>query len=227
MKQSESIAKLAAALVAANREIRPIAKDSVNPHFKSKFASLDAIMCEIRPILASHGLAIIQGATTPHTNESGTVTAFTVETLLVHESGEWVLSSVVMPIIKSDPQGAGAAVTYGRRYGVSALLGLSTDEDDDGNAATLQGQKSAAKRASARTAGTGTSPTQAPAAQSSAPLNQRTHLPFGKSKGTPLKDMRPEDLLAAVTWARENKPQQYAEFIEAADMVLDEKTASV
>jgi hypothetical protein len=133
MKTSETLGGLAAALVKANREIKSITRDAVNPHFKSTFASLDAILAEVRPILAKHGLALMQGANSPHTDEAGRVTAFTVETMLIHESGEWVQSSVVMPLGKHDPQGAGAACSYGRRYGVSALLSLATDQDQDGN----------------------------------------------------------------------------------------------
>lgn len=133
MKTSETLGGLAAALVKANREIKSITRDAVNPHFKSTFASLDAILAEVRPILAKHGLALMQGANSPHTDEAGRVTAFTVETMLLHESGEWVQSSVVMPLGKHDPQGAGAACSYGRRYGVSALLSLATDQDQDGN----------------------------------------------------------------------------------------------
>lgn len=227
MNRSDSIAKLATALVAANLELRPIAKDSTNPHFKSKFASLDAIMSDVRPILAKHGLAIVQGATTPHTNEHSVVTAFTVETLLVHSSGEWVQSSVVMPIVKSDPQGAGAALTYGRRYGVSALLGLSTDEDDDGNSASQgkRGERAGRERAAAsvghpateRETGTGaTAPTRA------AFVDQTKVLPFGKNKGTPLTLMAPKDLAAALEWAKGNKPDAYAGFIAAAETILDD-----
>ena len=135
MKHSDSLASLAPALVQATALLRGVAKDSVNPHFKSKFASLDAIMAEVRPVLAQHGLTVLQGAGTPHTDETGRLTAVTVETTVLHVSGEWISSSVVMPIAKMDPQGAGAAVSYGRRYGVSALLAIVSDEDDDGNSA--------------------------------------------------------------------------------------------
>jgi hypothetical protein len=58
-----------------------------------------------------------------------------VETRLVHTSGEWLASVVPVPVAKGDAHGLGSALSYGRRYGLSALLALSTDEDDDGNAA--------------------------------------------------------------------------------------------
>ncbi len=136
MKHSESIASLAPSLVAVHGELRAIGKDSTNPHFKSKYASLDAIIEDVRPILHKHGLAVAQGATTPVTNEAGNLVGFAVETMLIHSSGEWMTNTAILPLAKADPQGAGAAMTYGRRYGLSSLLALATEEDDDGHAAT-------------------------------------------------------------------------------------------
>lgn len=135
MKTSDSLVNLAPALVKASAELRAITKDSINPHFKSTYASLDTIIDTVRPVLAKHGLAIAQGANSPHTDEQGRVTAFTVETMLLHASGEYLSNAVVMPVGKADPQGAGAAVTYGRRYALAAMLSLATEEDDDGNSA--------------------------------------------------------------------------------------------
>jgi hypothetical protein len=137
MKVSETgIANLAAALAKAQGEIKSIAKDRTNPHFKNRYATLDAILETVRPTLAKHGLALVQGATAPSYDEAGRVTAIVVETMLVHASGEHLTNGCVIPIAKLDPQAAGGAMTYGRRYGVSALLALATDEDDDGNVAS-------------------------------------------------------------------------------------------
>jgi hypothetical protein len=139
MKVSEQgIPNLAAALTKAQGELRAIQKDSKNPHFKNSYASLDAILETVRPTLAKHGLALVQGATAPSYDEAGRVTAIVVETMLVHASGEHLTNGCVIPIAKVDPQGAGGAMTYGRRYGVSALLALATDEDDDGNVASAR-----------------------------------------------------------------------------------------
>lgn len=146
MRHSDSIANLTAALVAAQMELEPIAKDRTNPHFKNRYATLDAIVEGVRPVLAKHGLAVIQGAEA--LSAEGTMKALTVETMLVHSSGEWLSNSAVVPIAKNDPQGAGGALTYGRRYGLSALLSLATEEDDDANGAS----RPAAQRAPARQA---------------------------------------------------------------------------
>lgn len=155
MKQSESIGKLAAALVAAQPELRGIGRDSTNPDFRSKYASLDHIIATVRPILASHKLAIVQGSEVAPTADT-----VLVETKLIHESGEWLSSSVVMPLVgrmlkgggraAPDPQSGGSAVTYGRRYGLSAILCLSTDEDDDGTAASRPRQQARAERPAPR-----------------------------------------------------------------------------
>ena len=140
MKQSESITKLTAALVAVQEHIQPVAKDRVNTHFKNSYATLDAIMESVRAPLASVGLAIVQGGGAPVSNINGDVVAVGVETMLVHASGEYVSSVITLPLAQASPQAVGSAVTYGRRYGVAALLALTTEEDDDGNhaqAATL------------------------------------------------------------------------------------------
>ena len=133
MKHSESMAKLAPALVKAQADLKSITKDGTNPHFNSKYVTLDAIIDTVRPVLASHGLTLVQGGF-PDMDVRPEI--FGVETILLHDSGEWISTTVEVPLGKKDPQGAGAAITYGRRYGIASLLVLATDEDDDGNSAS-------------------------------------------------------------------------------------------
>jgi len=135
VKTSETTAKVYAALIAAQAEMPAIHRDRENSHFRNRYATLDAITDTVRPVLARHGLAVVSGVTAPHTSEAGTLLAIGVATRLIHTSGEWIESAVVLPIAKNDPQGAGSAVTYGRRYSLSALLSLATDDDDDGESA--------------------------------------------------------------------------------------------
>ncbi len=135
MTSSETTATLCAALVAAQAGLKPIAKDGKNPAFRSRYATLDGIMETVRPALAAHGLAVVQGVIHPETGEGGRLVGIMVETRLIHTSGEWLASVVPVPVAKGDAHGLGSALSYGRRYGISALLALSTDEDDDGNAA--------------------------------------------------------------------------------------------
>lgn len=128
--KSESIVNLAKALVTFNTEVKIIEKDAKNPHFKNDYATLDTIINEVRPLLAKHGLVIMQfpGGDGEH---------YTLRTMLIHESGEWIESEpLTMKPVKNDPQGIGSCTTYARRYSLSAMLSLNTGEDDDGNHAT-------------------------------------------------------------------------------------------
>lgn len=135
MKQSETITTIAPAIVKAAAELGPVTKDATNPAFRNKYATLDAIMEQVRPVLARHGLAVMQGVTQPETVD-GRVVGLAVETRLLHTSGEWIASIVTLPVEKATAQGTGSAISYGRRYGLSAMLGL-TAEDDDGNLASV------------------------------------------------------------------------------------------
>lgn len=139
-KKSESIKEIAIALAKFNAKVQRIEKDSTNPHFKNKYASLDGIMDEVRPMLAEEGLSVLQ-------MPSGLDGKLKLTTMLIHTSGEWIESAPIeMQPAKNDPQGIGSATTYARRYSLCAFLGLSTgDLDDDGNSASIapQSQQSA------------------------------------------------------------------------------------
>ncbi len=125
---------LAEALVAAQAEFPAVEPNAVNPHFRSKFVTLDHLIAKTRPILNKHGLAITQEPTA-HLNSTD-VPIPCLKTTLLHVSGE--LRESVMPLMlsKNDMQGLGAALTYAKRYAWSAALGISADEDDDGNSAS-------------------------------------------------------------------------------------------
>ena len=136
MRQSDTIKELATALSSFQGKITSVSKDSINPFFKMKYASLNSIWEHIREPLSNCGLSVVQGGE-PEFSEGHMV----VNTLLLHTSGEWILSSLpIKPTKEKDgklldndsPQGIGSAITYARRYGLSAILGLVADEDDDG-----------------------------------------------------------------------------------------------
>lgn len=130
MNRSETITKLAEALVKFNSEVSKIAKDADNPFFKNNYATLDTIIDEVRPILFKNGLSIMQVP-------SGDGQNVTLKTLLLHSSGEWLESDeLTMKPVKNDPQAVGSCITYARRYSLAAFLSLNTGEDDDGNSAT-------------------------------------------------------------------------------------------
>ncbi|MCL4822603.1 MAG: ERF family protein [Anaerolineales bacterium] len=129
MNKSEQINDLAAALAAAQAELRNPVFDSQNPHFKSKFASLAQVRDTITPTLAKHGLSVTQLATNDDQGRPS------VETILLHKSGQWLSSTLAVPVAKADAHGAGSAITYARRYSLMAIVNVVGDEDDDGNSA--------------------------------------------------------------------------------------------
>lgn len=129
MRTSETISAIAAAMAAAQGEMKPAVKDATNPHFKSKYADLASVFEAIRVPLAKNGLFVLQEVC----NADGGVT---VLTRVTHKSGEWMeFGPLYVPAGKQDAQGLGSAATYGRRYAVASALGVCSEEDDDGNAA--------------------------------------------------------------------------------------------
>ncbi len=135
VEQSQTVSKLFAALVAAQAEMRNPPKDSVNPHFKSRFADLATVLDTVKPVLAKHRLGVVQ---LPCEVEG---VGPALSTMLIHESGEYVRSTIALRPGKLDPQGIGAALTYARRYGLQAVLGITADDDDDGNHASRAPQQ--------------------------------------------------------------------------------------
>lgn len=127
MKMSDTIAEIAAALSKAQGQIEAATKGSTNPAFKSKYADINALRDAIREPLAVNDLSLLQF---PRTLEG----RVEVETMILHKSGEYMSETLSMPVGKPDAHGIGSAITYARRYGMSALLNLAAD-DDDGNAA--------------------------------------------------------------------------------------------
>lgn len=131
------------ALVAAIGELSNVAKTAANPYFKSKYAPLDAIIDATRPILLKHGLAISQ---TPLFLE-GTAG---VETTILHASGHSTTTTLLLPLKDQSPQGVGGAITYARRYALAAVLGIASEDDDDGNVSSGLHKKEEARPAVAR-----------------------------------------------------------------------------
>jgi hypothetical protein len=126
---------LNAALVKALGELRNVAKNAVNPHFKSKFATLDSILDATRPILAKHGLALSQEPVF----EDGMAG---VVTRIIHTSGESRESKLLLPMRDQSAQGAGSAITYARRYSAAAVLGIASEDDEDGQVASTPSKAS-------------------------------------------------------------------------------------
>lgn len=128
IQTSDNVDKLFVAIHAAQGAMRGVAKDSKNPAFKSSYASLESVIDTARPALQAADLAFTQA---PGALVDG---AIEVTTMLMHTSGQWLRSTLHVPLSKRDPQGVGSAITYGCRYALMATLGLPP-VDDDGEAA--------------------------------------------------------------------------------------------
>ena len=124
---SHSIGKLADALAKAQAEMEGATKDATNPHFRSPYADLGVACAMPAGRWRSMGSRICSrpAPTAPHV---------TVTTLLVHSSGEWIAEDLTLTAGQNTPQAVGSAITYGRRYGLAAMVGIAP-EDDDGEAA--------------------------------------------------------------------------------------------
>lgn len=137
MEKSESITKIADALCKFQGSMNGIKKDASNPFFKSRYASLGAIIEDTREPLSKNGLSYAQFPT----GEYG------LETILMHTSGEWIKAKYDMKPVDQKPQSLGSALTYQRRYALCAILGLQVEDDDANEASKPQVKYEAPKTA--------------------------------------------------------------------------------
>jgi len=135
MHTSDQLNEIASALVKAQASMKNAALTKTNPHFKSKFADLAEVRNTVVPVLAANGIAVVQA-----------LAENVVMTRLIHVSGQWIESACSIPA-GQDMQKMGSAITYARRYSLSAICGIAADEDDDANAAATPatGPKAVAK----------------------------------------------------------------------------------
>ena len=136
--QSESIVEITKALVKVQGALKPSAKDSTNPHYNTKYSNLRAVWDACRTLLSENGLAVAQ---TFSGGENGNII---ISTTLLHSSGEWFRSDLSLTPQKPGPQAIGSLITYGRRYGLAAIVGVY-DLDDDGEGAERSTKKTPTK----------------------------------------------------------------------------------
>jgi len=200
MNSSEQVNELAKALKDAQSEFRPVPKSGRNPHLGNAYATLDDVIATVREPLASNGLAYTQMLT-----DNGAGPALT--TMLMHESGQWLASTVGIDVM-ADHRGVnalqafGASLTYMKRYALSAMLGVSSDEDDDASSYSGSG----ATRQQTATSAPGASNVSVEEARA-------TTVNFGKYKGDTLGNIYDSDP-SYVEWLAENwqwpKGKEYA-----------------
>lgn len=130
MDKSDSIKNIAIAMCEVQASMESASKSSDNPFFNSKYADLSEVLRCIKGVLPSKKLSFMQMPSF----DGGVVS---VETIVMHESGEWISSISGSPLPKSNPQGVGDAITYLRRYSLAAIFGLA-QQDDDGNSNSEQ-----------------------------------------------------------------------------------------
>ena len=201
MRCSATIGKLATALAKAQGKIIAAKRDSENPYFKSSYADLESVWNACRVQLEANQLAVIQAL-----ENNGDSATIVVITTLAHSSGEWVQSSLRLKPTKTDPQGIGSAITYGRRYALAAIVGVVPEGDDDDGAAGA-GKESPAQTASRAKA--------AAAVQAQAPAPEgkpgtigenaaATTCSFGKNAGRAWASMNTKQL----EWYRDHFAEQ-------------------
>ena len=128
MEKSGSIKNIAIAMCKAQSEMGGAHKGANNPFFKSKYADLGEVIKVVKEPFANNGLSFVQFPI----NDGDKIG---IETILMHESGEWLSGSFTVKASKQDAQGAGSVITYCKRYGLQAVAGIPS-EDDDGNSAS-------------------------------------------------------------------------------------------
>jgi hypothetical protein len=215
VKFSPNFASVAASLLDAKKAIAqlPLVKDAQGD--RAKYIKLPTILASIEPVLHEHGWMIMQGCGDNITD--GLLLAISVETTLVHTSGEWVQNCVVIPLVGAkkkkedgggthapDAQSGGGAQTYGRRYGVFAILSLAIAEDDDGASASLKRRRKVREFAAVQND-----------APKPGPWSDPGIMPWGPKKGTPMLELPDTYLRAAMADARQKSGLDEAAVIEA------------
>jgi len=178
----EALNELAAALAKAQAEMKGAAKDATNPHFKSRYADLASIWDAARGPLTKHGLSVVQIP-----GYDGEAKTASVTTILLHASGQSIQGTLHAPVQQDTAQGVGSALTYCRRYGLAAFVGVAP-EDDDAEGSVDHSRPAVVERRPAHVASTG-----------------EIKLPGGPTKwdgfgGRPIADVPRKPLAAAYKW---------------------------
>ncbi len=207
------MSELAKALLAFQKAAPDLHRDATNPHFKSKFLSLEGLMGQVLPVANAHGLVISQW---PCVIENGSGPTPALRTRLTHaDSGETVEDVMLLMLVKDDPQGQGSGITYARRYSLMAALGLVADEDDDGNRAT----RSAAGKPDASDSSPAADDLATPT-QPIPPSEVVVH--WSRNKGKKLGELTPQQLRwYATEWVMQDTPSPYDHFLKAAAVALN------
>ena len=217
--QSEQTNDLVSALVKASAEIKTAKKDAENPFFKSRYSDLPSIVEACKSALLKNNLVVTQSTTLVNG-----VTALV--TTLHHTSGQWIRGYYPVTAVKADPQAMGSAITYARRYALSAIVGVVSEDDDDGESAMGRSVYSAPKRngieyiepvSRVTTQGNSEEPIKAPASADGSIDWKSVKIHFGKNKDMALGTLTPRSLS---WWIREWTPQPFKGKTSPQDEIL-------
>lgn len=228
MRTSESITELAAALAKAQAAFEPITKDKTvkvrtkaGGEYSFSYAPLESIIGAVRPALSQAGLFITQALTNIDGNDF-------IETTLVHSSGQWIANLVPVLVQEQGPQAYGSAITYARRYGVTTLLCIVADDDDDANGAEGNSMQPASKAAPRGRGGSDIKTIDAEQAKKLRDTLKELNgdeAAFAKFFGVPSIEKLPASSWAQAQSALETKrrKQQEAAAIESAEKAAQEE----
>lgn len=125
MLHTENISEVSKALCTAQSQFKAAIKDSNNPFFKSKYATIENVLEAIAKPFSDNGLSILQPI---HSKDSH----WFIQTVILHTSGQYLKSEPMQMILEDtkNPQKFGASVTYFRRFSLTSMLGISQTDDD-------------------------------------------------------------------------------------------------
>jgi uncharacterized protein (DUF3820 family) len=220
----QNLSELYSAIVKMQSETKDILADAKNPFHKNNYATLSAHLSALKPIFAKNGLAVIQMPCSAGETIWGNdrVGGIGIKTIIAHTNGTSIESIISIPVdTKTTGQQAGALLTYLRRYALASVAGVATDDDDCEIDRITRAPASAPAytHAPAYTPKASAPKSTAPAPASAGEPNFELAVPFGKNKGTALKDLPDSDL---EYWANkwEPKPWEKTGKVGAKDLLL-------
>lgn len=144
MATIDNVKSLLKAFVAASKTFEAVEKGRTNPHLKNKYSDLGDVLDATKEALLENGLIIVQDPISFPDGEAKMV----VRSRLIHEDGAMLMNEVGLPLAaNANAQSVGSAITYGRRYGLKALLGVQDSDDDAQGASRRPAQAGAANAA--------------------------------------------------------------------------------
>lgn len=216
--RSSDITKLAAALSKAQAEISVAVKDSTNPHFRHDYADLASVWAAIRGPLTKHGLSVVQEPGT-YPAPDGEQLIVVVTTTLLHESGQYIRSSLGVPVaLNATGQVIGSATTYARRYSLMAVVGVAP-ADDDGNAASGKGEKAKEKpKAKPKLPPPPAKPKPKPKPEVISPAQRKALFDRATAKGWTPETLKVHLASVDIQDTKLIKPEQYLDIMASIDV---------